>query len=93
MNFTERNVLICQQYNAGETLGAIARVHGISKQRVRQIVIAGGYWRRAIPRDAFLGVDVTPETKAKLQEVADQKQTSMSKLASDAIEDMLDDVV
>lgn len=89
INFAERNKEICKQYTEGQTLGFIADAHKISRQRVRQIVIACGAWKRAEPRSAFLGVDLVPETKDRLAKVADEKQTSMSKLASDAIEDML----
>jgi hypothetical protein len=86
---TERNTEICNRYNQGETLAALATRFSISRQRIRQIVRAAGIWKRAELRQVFLGVDVTQETKDKLADAADRKQTSMSKLASDAIEMML----
>lgn len=89
MTNAERNAEICKLYQDGATIPALATQFGISRQRIRQIVRAGGVWQRATTRPVFLGVDVTQETRDKLKEIADQKQTSMSKLASDAITNMI----
>lgn len=87
---TERNVELCKLYTNGATVAALAEQFEISCQRVRQIVRAAGVWKRATTRPIFLGIDVTQETKDKLKAEADRQQTSMSKLASDAIANMLE---
>lgn len=89
MNHVERNAEICKLYQEGATIPALAKQFDISRQRIRQVIRAGGVWQRAKKRPVFLGIDVAQETKDKLKEVADKKQTSMSKLASDAITNML----
>ena len=83
-----RNEEICELYKSGLTLEQCAQQFSISRQRVRQIVRKAGIFKGP-NRDAFLGVDLTPETKASLKDLAAEKQTSMSKLASQTIEEML----
>ncbi len=90
MAHIDRNREICKLYSAGWTIAALATQYAISRQRVRQLVKAGGVWKRAAARPTFLGVDVTPETKEQLKLEADRQQTSMSKLASHAITTMLE---
>jgi hypothetical protein len=87
---TERNIELCQLYADGWTLGALATRYVLSRQRTRQIIRAAGIWKRPAVRPIFLGVDVTQETKNKLKAEAERQQTSMSRLASDAIVTMLE---
>ena len=90
MTHADRNTELCKLYTEDWTIPALATRYAISRLRVRQILRAAGVWKRSAHRPAFLGVDVTEETKDKLKELADQKQTSMSRLAADAIETMLE---
>ena len=86
----ERNTELCKLYTAGQTLDQLAATFSISKQRVRQIVIKGGVWKKKTPRPEFLGVDVTKDVKDKLKDAADERGVSMSKLASDIIRNTLE---
>lgn len=90
MSNDERDKKICTAYTEGETISALAGKFKVSGQRVRQILRAGGVWKKAAARDVFLGVDVTQATKEKLKKKADKEQKSMSKVASDAIEKVLE---
>jgi len=48
MNATERNRQVVEAYEAGATLDALARQHGISRIRARTIIIDAGFpMRRA----------------------------------------------
>ena len=89
MVHAERNAEICKLYTEGTTIRALAAQFDISRQRIRQVIRAGGVWQRSKTRPIFVGIDVTQETKDKLKDLADSRQTSMSKLASDAINAML----
>ena len=84
-----RDDLLCKFYESGESIDDCAKKFGISHQRVRQILRKAGVWHRKEARPAFLGVDVTEEAKTKLRAEADKRGVSMSRLASEAIDDLL----
>ncbi len=90
----ERNAAICQMYIAGATLKTCAEKYAISHERVRQILRKAGVFKhdRQIERsdrDAFLGVNLTTETKDALKAKADESGVSMSRLVSDQIDEMV----
>lgn len=47
---TERNDAIRRRYRSGETMTALGREYKISRERVRQILHAGGVERRSVGR-------------------------------------------
>jgi hypothetical protein len=91
-----RNAAICERYLAGETLAACGRPYGFSRQNVKHIVKEAGLWRARVPssdgRDAFLGINITPEDKEALKLEAERQGLSMSALSSDWIREKLDDI-
>src|ERR1017187_10100761 len=87
---SERNATISGHCTAGVTLDALAVEFTLSRQRIRQIVRKAGVWQRKTPRGAFLGVDVTDETKAALKSEAEKRGVSVSRLTSDTLEQMLE---
>jgi len=88
MTFAERNAELCKLYTDGQTIAALSTHYKISRQRVRQILRAASVWKKPATRTAFLGIDVTQETKDNLKAEADKQQKSVSKLASDALDTM-----
>lgn len=87
----ERNNVICESYKAGSTLESLAKEFMLSNQRIRQILRKANVWRRQEPRPVFLGIDVTEDTKDKLRAKADAEGKSVSRLASEAIEQSLEE--
>jgi len=89
---TDRDAELCDMYLAGATLSACAEKFGISKPRAQQIVRKHGYATRLSqeePRGAFLGVCLTPESKEALRVKAEEEGKTMSRLVSDAVEEMV----
>lgn len=86
---SERNDEIIKQYTEGATLKVLAAKHRLSLQTVRNIVRKAGVYRKAPAREAFLGVDVTAETKEALRAEAERRGVSVSRLTSDTLEEML----
>lgn len=86
----ERNATICAGFVAGATLAELENEHHIGTQRIRQILHAGGVWKRGPVRSVFLGVDITPDAKEKLKLVAEEQEKSVSRLVSDAIDNLLE---
>lgn len=92
-----RNAAICEQYTEkGLTLQAIGALHGISQERVRQILRSKGVLRtdrkqKRTSRDKFVGVEVSATTKEALKREAEKSggEESMSSLGAQAINDLL----
>ena len=87
---TLRDQAIVAYYNDGEhTLSECASRFKLNRQRVMQILKAADVWRPYVKtaRTAFLGVQVSRETKAALQEQAGE--TSVSRYVSDKLDEMV----
>lgn len=86
----QRDAEICRRYSAGETLSELARCFGLGRQRIQQIVKKGGVWKPyERQRDQFIGVSVSGETKEKLKQKAEGKGVSLSRLTSDALDELV----
>lgn len=92
----ERDAEICRLYRDEHlTLEQCGERFKLSRQRIKQILKAHGIQpnpRRASGRDEFLGVSVTEEDKAALKAEAETRGTSMSKLTSDMIRELLEKI-
>lgn len=86
---TTRNKMICDCYASGKTLKQCASEFQLGRQRILQILQAAGAWKPYVKqgREKFLGVNVTAETKDALKEQADAKGVSVSKFASDVLDE------
>ena len=84
---TARNAAICAYYANGATLAQTASRFQLGRQRVAQILQAGGVWRPYVKngRTKFLGVTVSEETKDALKAKADANGVSVSKFTSDVL--------
>lgn len=91
MQMEERNGEIVAFFKAGNSVRMTASRFKLGRQRVYQILFKAGacepYSKSA--RTKFLGVHVSEDTKDALKEKATEKGVSVSKLASD----MLDEAV
>ena len=87
----ERNAAICAHYVSGATLKDCASRFQLGRQRVMQILMAGGVWRPYVKdgRTKFVGVVVSPETKDALKEKADAAGKSVSRFASDVLDEVV----
>lgn len=95
-----RNEAICAFYQnvdpkTGESnprpMADVGRKFGLKRQRVQQILKKAGIWRphERSGRTKFVGVVVREETKEALERLAEEKGTSVSKLTSDALDDLV----
>lgn len=86
----ERNKAICTLYESGATMTECGRRYGINRSRVHQILKKSGVWRphHRSGRDKYLGVVVSEETKEALRIKAEAAGKSMSKFASDALDEV-----
>lgn len=85
---TTRNQAICDFYKAGHKQKECASKFKLGRQRVLQILQAGGAWKpyEKGDRTKFLGVNVSEETKEALARKAEAQGVSVSRLASDALD-------
>lgn len=88
---TDRNNAICTYYTDGHTLKETASFFQLHRQRVLQILQTAGVWRPYVrgSRTQFLGISVTEETKNGLRRRADEQGISVSRLASNALEEVV----
>lgn len=92
-----RDTQMCEQYirekSDGLTLAALGIQHGLSRERIKQILNKAGIKTdRKVERsmrDQFLGVDLTEEVKNALRTEAARRGLSMSALTSDVVREML----
>lgn len=86
---TKRNKDICAFYVAGHKLREVASQFKIGRWRTMQILRDGGVWKpyEKSGRTQFVGVNVTEETKKALAMKADAQGESMSKYASDLLDE------
>ena len=86
-----RNAAIVAHHRDGHSIAECGRRFGLKRQRVQQILKKAGAWRPHEPsgRTRFVGVTVTEETKGRLEEMAEEKGTSVSRLTSDALDEMV----
>lgn len=91
MTKDERNAAICAYYKAGHKVMACATHFKLGKQRILQILKKGEVYRPLVTgtRTKFLGVSVKDATKAGLSTMAKKRGVSVSKLTSDALDDMV----
>ena len=101
----ERDERICQLYVNGTSVRECSEQFEISLERVRQILRKADVFLTDQPteiglkdgricientnRNEFLGVNISTTTKNALKEKADRCGVSMSRLASDTLDDML----
>ncbi len=94
----KRNKEIVRLYEEGQGLLTIGNLHGLTKERIRQIIkLAGVELRRPghpgeRTRTNFLGVEVTDETKEALRVEAKRRGISMSSLTDATLREMLEQV-
>lgn len=88
---TERNASICRYYQDGHSLKECASHFTLGRQRIKLILQAGNVWRPYVKgeRTQFLGVNVSEETKGALKEKADAAGKSVSRFASDALDEVV----
>lgn len=84
-----RNTDICAYYEKRHTLAECASFAKLGRQRVAQILQAGGVWRPYVKTDRtkFLGVTVSEQTKDALTRKADKQGVSTSRLTSDILDE------
>jgi len=101
----ERDEKICQMYINGTSVRECSEKFLISLERVRQILrkadvfpvdqkteiglIEGLIFVEDSSRNEFLGVNISMSTKNALKKKADRCGVSMSRLASDTLDEML----
>jgi len=89
MRNLERDAEICRLYTEGETLQWCADQFKISRERIRQILIAAKVYRPTRDvgdRQAYLGVELRASVKEALQKKAKEDGVSMSRFVSDLVE-------
>lgn len=87
MSSVERNAEICKLYQEGLKVAALAKRFRLGRQRIYQIIKAGGVWQPyEREKKTFLGVSVNPDTKAALKQRAEEEGVSVSELTSDALD-------
>lgn len=88
---TDRNAAICAYYAAGHKPRECASKFGLGRQRVLQILQAGGVWKpyERGSRTKFLGVNITENTRDALKAKAGAQGVSVSRLASDALDEVV----
>ncbi len=84
-----RDAAIVAYYVEGHKLAECASAFRIGRQRALQILKAAGAWKpyEKTRRTKFLGVSITEETKDALREKADARGVSVSRFASDALDE------
>ena len=95
----ERDADICRLYKGNDktpgcTLEQLADRFNLSRERVRQIVKAGGLissdrFKFDNPKDQFLGLNVTTKVKIALKQEASKRGISVSSLSTPALKKML----
>ena len=92
MKNTERDMDICLYYQTGKTPRECAKYFKLSHQRIGQIISNGGVKRerKTQNRREFLGVNVSEATKDALTIKAFDEGTSVSQLASDALDALVE---
>ena len=86
-----RNDAICTYYLDGHKVAECARHFQLNRQRILQILKQAGVWVPYVKtrRTQFLGVSVKVSTKVALMRKADQEGTSVSRLVSDAADQLV----
>ncbi len=86
---TTRNAAICAHYTSGHTVRECASHFTLGRQRIMQILMAAGVWKpyEKGDRTKFLGVNVSAETKDGLKTKADEAGKSVSRFASDVLDE------
>lgn len=92
----ERDTEICRLYRDEHlTLEQCGKRFELSRSRIKQILKENGVQpnpRQASGRDEFLGVSVTEEDKVALRDEALRRGSSMSKLTSDMLRELLEKI-
>lgn len=88
---TERNSAIVDYYTSGRKLSECASEFKLGRQRILQILQAAKVWTPYVKttRTKFLGVNVSEVTKKALKVKADEKGESVSKFASDVLDEVV----
>ena len=88
---TARNAAIVASYQAGRKVREVASEFKLGRQRIMQILKAGGVWQpyEKGSRTKFLGVNISEETKDALRVKADAEGKSVSRFASDVLDEVV----
>lgn len=88
---TQRNADLCAYYNEGHNARQCASKFRIARQRVIQILQEAHVWKPYVKnnRTQFLGVSVSEETKDALRVKADAEGKSVSRFASDVLDEVV----
>lgn len=89
MQMKERNAAICAYYSEGHKLKECARKFQLGRQRILQVLQVAGAWKPYVKgeRTKFLGVNVSEGTKDALKVKADAEGKSVSRFASDVLDE------
>jgi hypothetical protein len=85
----ERDAAICRYYTEGHKISECAATFNLGRQRVHQILKKAGVWKpfdKQSTRTAFLGINVTNDTKSRLVALAERRGLSVSKLAANVLD-------
>jgi len=89
----ERNAEIIARYQAGEPILKLRAAFNLSAGRIYQILDSvekkRKHKKQEVPRDVFLGINVSESVKDALLLEANKRGISMSSLSSDALKQML----
>lgn len=88
---TARNEAICTYYKEGRKLKECASKFRLGRQQVMNILKQAGVWQPYVKgaRTQFLGVSVSEQTKEALRKKADEEGKSVSRLASDVLDEVV----
>ena len=92
MKHHERDGEIMRRYTAGEPISALCKSFKLTRGRIYQILKGVRKERRTatdVPRDMFLGINVSESVKDALLIEANRRGVSMSSLSSKTLREML----
>jgi hypothetical protein len=88
---TQRNAAIAAYYADGHKLKDVASKFGLGRQQTMNILVKAGVWKpyEKGSRTKFLGINTTSDTKDALTAKAADAGVSVSRLVSDALDEMV----
>lgn len=92
MKHNERDADIMRRYTSGEPIQSLCTTYNLTRGRIYQILKGVRKERRdspQVPRDMFLGINVSESVKDALLIEANRRGISMSSLSSKTLREML----